>query len=177
MGMGVKKVFSKSSLKITNRKRWFALIAIICIALISAGIVTFVMSRSNDPVVQPKVGTESQAANSEIQRMLDNPVTASGSKEEQVAYFDELASLYAINKDYRQAVAAADRRMSISTSDMQYSDYIEIAYYYHELKNSQSALRFLDLAEESLIKVDRPNIGYYYQDWVTNINELREEYK
>lgn len=175
--MGIKKFFSIQSLRAVTSTPRRLLFLVAGLVLIGVGISAFIILRPSEPVVQPKVGTESQAANSEIQRLLKNPVTASNSQDEQIAYFDELASLYAINRDFRQAAAAADRRMSVSTTDMQYYDYIEIAYYYHELRDSQNALRFLDLAEASLIKVDRPNIGYYYQDWVDNINELREEYK
>lgn len=170
------KNLGKSTVAAIGKKK--IAVVLLCIVLLALGVGLFLALKSHDEVQRPaNVGTEQQAADSEIQRLLSNPIPASQPIEKQTAYYEELASLYSIQKDFPKAIAAMDRRMAIETADMQYDAYIRIAYYYHSINDSENALRFLDLAESKLIKVDRPGIGYSYQDWVQIINELREEYK
>jgi tetratricopeptide (TPR) repeat protein len=163
--------------KIVTVSKKRLVLAGICLAVIIAVVAGLMVKNARQSTTDtPYFMTEAQADAKKLEKLKASAPPATASVDKQATYLTTLIHAAAATGDYKTAVSAFDRRISIKTSDLTYEDYLDIAGYYYKMQDKTNAARMLDKALEVLPRQDNPNELYYYQAEVTRITNLRTEF-
>jgi len=157
-------------------KKRLALLAVGLVIIITAVALVLVKASDESADKATYFMTEAQADTKKLEQLKSAAPPASAPVDKRAAYLSELGHASAAVGDYKGAVSAFDRRISVKTNDITYEDYLDIAGYYHKLNDPANAVRMLDKALEVLPRQDNPDELYYYRGEVTRIDNLRAEF-
>lgn len=143
-----------------RRTTWLILSAVVLVAVAAAGYYyrSDHSATSDGPKIQLK--SESQALNEEVNQLKSQAPASSASKEKKLKYYDDLFWAQTNAEAYTSAIKTYEARVALSTSGLEYTEYLSAARNYCQVKNKDAAREALASARSALPAHDDPDNGY-----------------
>jgi tetratricopeptide (TPR) repeat protein len=148
-----------------------AIVLLACILIIAA-----IRHSQSTNTAGKLLPTPDQAATDTVKQLESTPPADTTSGGGKVDYYRRLSFAYAGVENYQAAIEALNKAVAISAQSMEYTDYMNLARYYHATGDNKRALAALSMASEAMPKTVNENTGYNPAYAKETIDELRQEY-
>lgn len=156
-------------------KKW-VLVGVLLLVIIAAALGGFIWHKQKEKVSGVTyLPTIAQANKDRLQQLTDNPISSNSTAAKKAAYYYQLGRTYAINNDYKNAIDALLKAETLNPDTLNYSDYMRLAGYYHQLGEAQNAEAAL--AQASQLVPTSEALGFDSQLVKQQIKDLQQEYK
>jgi hypothetical protein len=148
----------------------------VLIVLVVIGIILYNTRGPGSNQGRGKVVSQAEGFRLRLDELEGNPPAGGASKHDRATYYRLLSVSKADVEDYKGAIEAFTTGEQIDTASFDYIDYLNLARYYHELKDKTSAAVALDKAIAALPAEDNIDVGYVRADQIKAIEKTRREY-
>jgi tetratricopeptide (TPR) repeat protein len=159
--------------RLTRKGKLIAGAVVLLLAVLIVGMVWHNQSVKLDGKQLP---TPDQAASDTVKDLESTPPAESTSAGGKADYYRRLSYAQAAVENYQAAITALNQAISISPRSMDYTDYMNLARYYHAAGDNKRALQALSIASDAAPKTVNENTGYNPAYAKATIDELRQEY-